>query len=68
MNFNMEDLTIKKVGDIIRWYHPGNDLAEGKVHEASVAIVDMEEQCYYVYVDYGGGQDMIPFDKILPDA
>ena len=53
---------IKKEGDIIRWIY------NEKVHEASVAIVDMEEQCYYVYVDYGGGQDMIPFNKILPDA
>lgn len=58
----MEEKEIKKIGDIIRLSY------KGKIHEASVALIDMNEQCYYVYVDYGGGQDMIPFNKILPDA
>lgn len=65
-NVPIELQPIRKEGDLIRWFHQG--ILKGRVYEAPIALVNMEEQCYYVYVDYGGGQDMIPFNKILPDA
>ena len=55
----MEEQEIKNEGDVIEWYH------KGELHRAEVSYVDIDEQCYYVYCNYAGGQDMIPFDKIL---
>ena len=56
---SMEDQEIRNEGNIIEWLH------KGEIHRAEVTYVDMDEQCYYVYCNYAGGQDMIPFDKIL---
>lgn len=53
----MTNKEIAKEGDLIQWEYLGYN------HQAVVAAIDHKEKHYFVYVDYGGGQDMINFDS-----
>tara|TARA_R100000781_G_scaffold28359_1_gene20968 strand:- start:2160 stop:2378 length:219 start_codon:yes stop_codon:yes gene_type:complete len=54
-----------KIGDTIQWTFPENhrSIWKGKTFHAKVAMVDVDDKVYGVYVKYGGGQDLIPFDQ-----
>ena len=55
---------IAKVGDCIQWTMPDNcGRLSNKVYESEVVMVDLKEQHYGVYAEYG--QDLIPFESAV---
>ncbi len=64
--------TIGKVGDKIEWDFKDDRFKSypkslrGNTFTADIAMVDLEDECYGVYCEYG--QDLIPFGrcKVFP--
>lgn len=55
-------MNVLSVGDKITWKHDGN------IYSAEIAMTDMKEKHYGVYVKYDGiyfTPDLIDFDKVL---
>lgn len=56
-------MSVLKEGDLIEWNFEDEHQIEmfGKTHQSEIAHVDMEDEVYCVYADYG--IDKIPFSQ-----
>jgi hypothetical protein len=58
---------IGKIGDLIEWdfkndtFNEYPEFLRGKTFTSRIRMIDLEDQIYGVYADYG--QDLIPFNE-----